>query len=481
MSEANASVALGEAKDLPSPEPVAPARPMRKLIPYVLPTLAMGSVTGAIYAILPSLYAKYAAVTMAQLGTLLAALRIWDAFCDPLIGYWSDRTRSARYGRKPWIVMAALVTCVSVWFLFQIPANAGIAYLGFWLFIFYFGFTAHDVPHLAWGSELAPDYEQRAKVFGLRGMADTTGGFIYTTLPIALFYLGWSKSTEYSPEIFHRLAYAGLLLFPLTMLIAVRFAPAGEVVATERSDLKGLFRDARKNPPLLRFMGAYVIAGIGSGVYVALVFPYFDSYLHIGDKMPHLLLAAMLAQFISQPFWARMVGILGKHRTWAYGWIANSASLMALIFVQPGPSAVWPSLIGIFVYSFTNGVSSVAPQALLGDIVDYEVLLRRVNRAGNYYALYFFLAKLTSSAGAFVFVLLGVVFGYSIAEGAVNTDFANKGMMISFCVLPSLFQFAAIPLIWNFPIDRRRHTIIRRRLAEREARLARTGAAVGER
>lgn len=472
MNSAVEVVSAPEAKPEGAATPL-PKQPLRKLVPYVLPTIAIGSVTGAIYAILPSLYAKYAAVTMAQLGTLLVALRIWDAFCDPLIGYWSDKTRSPRYGRKPWIVAASLITLLAVWFLFQIPTNAGIGYLALWLFVFYFGYTCHDVPHLAWGSELTPDYEQRARLFSFRSMADTTGGFVYTVLPIALFYLGVTATTEYTPGVFRMLATAMLLLFPITMIIAVRFAPTGEVVATERSNLISLFRDVLKNPPLLRFMGAYVISGVGSGVYVALVFPYFDSYLHIGDKVPHLLVAAMLAQFISQPFWAKMVGIVGKHRTWAYGWIANSASLIPLMLIQPGPGAVWPSIIGIFIYSFTNGVSSVAPVALLGDVVDYEVLLRRVNRAGNYYAMYLFLAKLTSSVGGLVFVILGLVFGYQVAEGAVNTDFANKGMMVSFCLLPSLFQFCAIPLIWNFPIDRRRHAIIRKRLGQREARLAR--------
>jgi Na+/melibiose symporter-like transporter len=456
-------------------------RSMRRLVPYAMPTIATGAVMGAIYAILPTLYAKYAAVTMAQLGTLLLALRVWDAISDPLIGYWSDKTRHPRYGRKPWIVFGSLVMTVSVWFLFQIPADATITYLGIWSFILFLGYTSHDIPHLAWGSELTPDYEQRAKLFSLRAMADTTGGFIYTILPIALFYLGATRSTEYSPEVFRHLAYAVLLLFPLTMLIAVRYAPAGEVAATERGDLLSLFRDMAKNPPLLRFLGAYVTAGIGSGIYVALFFPYFDSYLHIGDKVPHMLVMAMAAQFISQPFWAKMVGLFSKHRTWAYGWIANSLSLLPMVFIQPGPGAVWPVMLATFFYCFTNGVSSVAPNALLADIVDYEVLKRGVDRAGNYYAFYLFLAKLTGSVGGVVFVFLGAVFGYQIADGAVNTDFANLGMLVSFCVLPSVFQLAAIPLIWNFPLDRRRHAIIRKRLGQREERLARAGVATGER
>jgi GPH family glycoside/pentoside/hexuronide:cation symporter len=452
------------------------ARPFKQLLPYVLPTIATGTVMGSVYAILPSLYAKHAQVTLAQLGALLVALRLWDAFCDPLIGYWSDKTRHPRYGRKPWLVFGSLTMSVSVWFMFQIPSDATIVYLAVWSFILFLGYTAHDIPHLAWGSELTPDYNQRAKLFSYRAMADTTGGFVYTTLPIGLFYLGITGTTDYSPEVFRHLGYGVVLLFPVLMLIAVRYAPVGDVVATERGDLKSLFRDMRHNPPLLRFLAAYILAGAGSGIYVALLFPYFDSYLHIGDKLPHLLLVAMIAQFISQPFWARMVGIVGKHRTWAYGWIANSLSLIPMVLIEPGPGAVVPVMIAMFVYCFTNGVSSVAPQALLADVVDYEVLKRGVDRAGNYYAFMLFIAKCTGSIGGLVFVFLGVVFGYQIAEGAQNTEFANLGMLLSFCVLPSVFQLAAIPLIWNFPIDKRRQQIVRKRLEQREARMKRSVA-----
>src|SRR5437868_3691467 len=76
-----------------------PRHTQRALIAYALPTIAAGSVIAPVAAILPSLYAKYAGVSLAALGTLFAALRIWDAVSDPLIGYWSDRTRGQRLGR----------------------------------------------------------------------------------------------------------------------------------------------------------------------------------------------------------------------------------------------------------------------------------------------------------------------------------------------------------------------------------------------
>ena len=458
-----------------SSEAAAPiARPgTLAMLVYVLPTVAAGTVVGPVTAILPTLYAKYTRVTLAALGSLFILVRIVDAVSDPLVGYWSDRTRSARYGRKPWVIAGALITSVSVWFLFRIPPAAGIGYLAIWSVLFYIGQTTHEVPHMAWGSELTPDYAQRAKVFSYRAMADTTGGFIYTLLPPVLFYLGVTATTEYTPAVFHRLGYAVLILFPLMAALAARFAPAGDVGTTAHGDLRGLLSSTFRNGPLLRFLAAYIVAGAGTGVFAALIFPYLDSYLHIGDKVSYLLLTAMIAQFVSQPFWAKVVTLIGKHRCWAYGWIANSLILLPVLFVKPGSAAVWPVLAVMALYSFTNGVSTVAPWSLLADVVDYEILKRGVDRAANYYAFMLFLAKMTASVGGLVFVFLGAVFGYQIAEGAVNSDFANRGMRLAFCVLPGAFQLLAIPFIWNFPIDRRRHDIIRRRLERREALQAR--------
>jgi GPH family glycoside/pentoside/hexuronide:cation symporter len=454
----------------------APRYGTRALLAYVLPTVAAGTVMAPITAILPSLYAKYTQVSLAALGTLFVVLRIVDAVSDPLVGYWSDRTRSRRFGRKPWVIVGALVTSVSVWFLFRIPPAAGMAYLATWSILFYFGYTVHEVPHMAWGSEITPDYQQRAKLFSFRSMADTTGGFIYTLLPPILFYLGVTRSTDYTPTVFHKLGYAVLILFPLMITLAARYAPAGDVPTTAHGDLRGLLKGSLRNKPLLRFLGAYVVAGAGTGIFAALFFPYFDSYLQIGDKVSYLLLTAMIAQFVSQPFWAKVVSLIGKHRCWAYGWIVNSLVLVPMIAIKPGPSAVWPVMIAVAAYSFTNGVSSVAPMSLLADVVDYEMLKRGVDRAANYYAFMLFLAKMTASVGGLMFVFLGIVFGYKIADGAVNTEFANRGMVFAFCILPSAFQMLAIPLIWNFPIDRRRHDIIRRKLARREALQAATAA-----
>ena len=445
------------------------------LLAYALPSIAASSAMTAVAAILPSLYAKYASVSLAAVGALFGLLRIFDSVTDPLIGYWSDQTRTRWGARKPWVVAGGMLTMISSFFLFLVPPSAGIGYFASWSALFYLGYTMYQIPHMAWGSELTTDYQGRAALFAYRGIADTVGGLVLPLLPLILFYTGVTADTNYTPRVFLWMGMAMLVLFPVTLGFAARYAPTGDVSEIHRTPFRSLYGAVFGNAPLLRFLGAFLIAGAGGGIYAALFFPYFDTYLKIGDHVPHLLLVALVAQLVSLPFWARMVARFGKHRTWAYGWIANSLILLPMFVLAPGPASLVPAMFLTALYCFTNGVSSVAPFALLADVVDYEILKRRVDRAGNYYAFLMFIAKATGAAGGLVFVFLGTVFGYQVADGAVNDDFANLGMALSFCVLPSVFQILAVPLIWNFPIDASRHAMIRRRIEQREARAARAG------
>ena len=463
-----------------SATPARPAIGRMALVAYSLPCIAASSSLTALTAILPSLYVKHASVSLAAVGMLFGLMRILDAVSDPLIGYWSDKTRSRFGPRKPWIFVGAIITTLACWFLYRIPSGAGITYFATWSVVFYFGYAMYQIPHMAWGSEITTDYQSRANLFAYRGVADTIGGLVLPVLPLVLYYTGVLRDTNYTPGVFVWLNWLTLAVFPLAAVIAVRYAPVGHTSAVRRSDLRSLYSSVFRNPPLLRFLSAYLLAGAGAGVFAALFFPYFDTYLGIGDHVPHLLLVAMGAQLVSLPFWASVVGRLGKHRTWGVGWILNSLALLPMIWLSPGPGSYWPALALTAVYSFTNGVSSVAPFALLADIVDYEILKRRIDRAGNYYAFLLFIAKTTSAVGGIVFWVLGIVFGYQIADGAENSNFANLGMVLAFCVVPSVLQILAVPLIWNFPIDAKRHATIRRRIESRATRAGRADPATVE-
>ena len=78
-----------------------------------------------------------------------------------------------------------------------------------------------------------------------------------------------------------------------------------------------------------------------------------------------------------------------------------------------------------------------------------------------------------ATLGGLALIVLGAVFGYELAEGSVNDNFANMGMLYMFILAPGIFQLGSLPLIWNFPIDERRQLIIRRRLESLDVRAMR--------
>ena len=441
-----------------------------RLAAYAAPALGFALAVVPVVGVLPTLYAQHASVSVTAIGTLMLLRSIYDAVSDQAIGYLSDRTRSPLGARLPWIIVGTAIALVSLVFLLRIPPDAGAGYFALWMFAFFTGTTMYEIPHYAWGHELSPRYEDRGRIFGFKGFADTTGSLLFSVLPLGLAALGVLSTSEYTPQTVWQLGLIVLCVLPVLVAIAAAFAPRGPVKTGPRTTVRGVVESLRGNRPFQRFICAYLIAGTGYGFFVALLFPFISTYLKIPDAFATILMVTTLSGLASVPIWIRITAWLGKHRAWAMGWLVNSLVLVPIIWVEPGPSAVVPTCVLMAAYALTNGVSAIAPFAILGDVIDYDILRTGVDRGGNYYGLMMMSVKLLGSTGGVALILLGSLFGYQMAEGAQNTPAANAGMLAMFVGAPALFQLLTLPLIWNFPIDARRHAIIRRRLDLRAAR-----------
>ncbi len=441
-----------------------------QVIAWALPGMVLSLSMVPVNAVLPTLYAQHAKVSLTAVGTIFLLRSIYDALSDQLIGFLSDRTRTRIGARLPWILSGGVVTVVGTVMLFRIPSDAGVTYFAGWTLVYFTGATMVGIPYMAWGSELTSDYAERSRVFAFKGFFESVGSMLFSVIPIVVVFLGIMESTEYSLDMVWLLAMIVLVAMPLTLWGAFVLAPRGLVSRKPGTTLITLYRSVKDNRPFQRFFIAYVIAGTGYGFFVALVYPFVASYLGIGESFPMILLVTTLCSLAGIPLWARIVYLLGKHRAWAWGWLVNSLVLVPMIWVEPGESAVIPTAVLMGLYGLTNSVSFIAPFSILGDVVDYDRMKTGVDRGGNYYAFMMFSVKLLGSSGGLALILLGSLFGYDLAENAVNSDFANAGMLYMFILAPGLFQMASILLIWNFPIDARRQAIIRRRLEATDAR-----------
>jgi Na+/melibiose symporter-like transporter len=216
---------------------------------------------------------------------------------------------------------------------------------------------------------------------------------------------------------------------------------------------------------------------VALGINATLLYAFTDGYLHIGERFARITILASIATFIAIPAWLWACNRYGKHLAWAVGSLTTNLVLVAYLFITPGEDAYVPTLVVNLLFGLLGSCAAVCYPSILADVIDYGTLKTGSNRAGSYFAVTMLFVKGTAAVGGGLATSLIGLFGFSMAEGAVNDDFANFGMLFVFIGLHTLLQMVAIPLIWRFPIDKRRQSIIRRRIEQRAARAARSEGA----
>ena len=136
--------------------------------------------------VIPAFYAANTAVSLVAIGMVSGIARFFDAFTDPLVGYLSDRTKTAIGPRKPWLLVGAVILLLSVFKLFQPPADADLIYYVIWSSGVFLGFTFYEIPNRAWASELSHDYFQRSRISSYVSAFAIVGNIIFWTAPFAL-------------------------------------------------------------------------------------------------------------------------------------------------------------------------------------------------------------------------------------------------------------------------------------------------------
>ena len=138
---------------------------------------------GPIVGIVPALYATEFGLDLALIGTVLLLARVFDAVTDPMIGYLSDRTTSPYGKRKPWIVGGAILTAISIYFLYTPGESATMMYFLSFSILLYLAWTLMEIPYTAWLLEMSRETEQRTRLNAARIFALLAGGIFFYMAP----------------------------------------------------------------------------------------------------------------------------------------------------------------------------------------------------------------------------------------------------------------------------------------------------------
>jgi Na+/melibiose symporter-like transporter len=429
-------------------------------------------------------YTQVVGLSGSWFGVAAAVGQVVDAIVDPVIGTWSDNTRSRLGRRHPFMLGAALPYAAAFVLLFNPPRGLSQPALFAWAAAMMVATRAllagFAIPHTALGAELSTDYAERTRIAGDRTVLAWLGGILLPTTAYLMIFRpsegadGRLVGANYPA---YALLSAGVILFAtLVSSWGTRSHIPHLPLPRHQRRLRLLdpFRDvvfALRNANFRRVFAALFIAGGITGVstmFSALTWLYFwefttnQTLLITLSSIAPTLVAFVLVGPLSQRFekkalyfatmivliinslWftgARLLGLLPPNGTtvvFVLALVANFITVLVLVL----NGSVWPSIIA--------------------DIADEYDVEHDERKDGVFFAALAFGLKVPQGLGN---VLGGVLIGWigvtkGMGPGAVpETVLFRLGLVAGPFVALSL----ALPLVamWRYDISRGRHAALR--------------------
>ena len=336
-------------------------------------------------------------------GFLLFAGRFIDAFTDPIIGWWSDRTRS-RWGRRiPFIMFSTPfygLFAALIWFLPTQEASWwNVVYFVIVLEIFFTAGTMSSGAMEALIPEVTRGPTDRMNVVGLIFLFAIVGaavGLVFGSYLVDI--LGGYHAGFKTVGII--LAAAGVVFRYMALVAVWRHAPR----RTEPAQVpffQGI-RDTLGNPQFIYYLPTFIMFTTGVGVMQGWI-PFFATQLLEAEEegaISSLLFATVIGGVVVSGivFWILLDrSIISKRRAYGICMIASAAAfpLLGLVGLFSQSGLVTQGIILAFVAGLPMSAVFLLPKAITADIADYDAILNRERREAMFYSTQNFFEKVT--------------------------------------------------------------------------------------
>ena len=350
------------------------------------------------------------------LGLVLTIARLIEAVDDPLIGYWTDRTRS-RWGRRiPFVVLGTPWWVLTFILVFTPPVGGSAAANLVYLFVvvelhFLLSNLAGAplealLPHLARGDDDRLSVATWQMVFGVTGAA-----------------IGLSLSSLLQ-------GFFGFQVMAVTLgLIAlgVRYVALIGVWEYAKNDatpstpgLRDAVLQTLSNKPFLAFLPSFVLFQVGAQMLTALLPFFVDAVLSESTflgwsggedsavftfLLTVLVIAGMLAAL---PWFVRRARARGKASAYRLAMLGATA-MFPLLFVAgfiPFVPRLLQALVMIFAVGLPISGVFLFPNIITADIVDYDQTRTNTRREAMFYGTQNLLEKLATAVSPLLFALV---------------------------------------------------------------------------
>lgn len=331
-------------------------------------------------------------------GFLIFSGRFIDAFTDPLIGWWSDRTRS-RWGRRiPFILFSTPFYAAFgalIWFL---PHDGSswwnVVYFVIMLELFFTAATMSSGALEALVPELTRTARDRMHVVsfiflfavGGAGLGLVMGGFI---------------KDAFGFQVAGSLFAVAAVVFRYISLSAIWRYARRDVAPAQEPFLQGV-KDTLRNSQFVAFLPTFVMFTTGVGVLQGWI-PFFavgilmqehegvaSSWLSTGVIGGAVVFGLVIWFLFSR-------GLVSKRRMYGICLVACAVvfPLLSLVGVVSDSHLLLQGLVLVFIAGMPMAAVFLLPKGLTADIADYDAILHDERREAMFYSTQNFFEKVT--------------------------------------------------------------------------------------
>ncbi len=427
----------------------------------------------------------------ARIGSFAAlAGIIWDAINDPIVGFISDRVRTKRGRRLPFLLWFGIPFGLSFALLWWAPPWQTQWALGIHITL---AFAVADtlstlisIPYLSLTPELTPDYDERTTLTSFRTFFQLAAALtVVVSAPIIVDKMLLAGFSQQQGFVLVGAIFGGLAIPPYLIMPFV-FKERNSEKDPEPIAFTDMFRIAWANKPF-RFVAGIHTLNWSAVDMIAVTFSYYALYwISNGDRLATirvlgldlapesaLLGTLMLTCIFCAPFWLWLSRRLDKRLAYMAGMTFWVIVQLVIFTVQPGETE---KMLGLCVL-LGIGLSSayVLPDSIFPDVIEWDELKTGRRQEGIYYGARAFIRKMTGALAIFTTLQLLGAAGYdsSAAADALTYHPPDSALtMIRLLVSPisAVILSGTILFAWFYPLNRKTYQRIHALLERRKAR-----------
>lgn len=402
------------------------------LFSYGLFGLPLALVALPIYVFVPQFYAEHFGLSLSLIGTALLAARVLDAFIDPALGWWIDRSKSTSgYGR--FILLSLPFLGVGFIALFH-PQTAVEHHALVWfiatLLLVYFGFSLATIAHQSWGAALTQALSERARVTAMREGCGLVG------VVLAAGLSGWLGLDSLTVIFLVSLIVSAVLL--------LKSAPRPAAVLPQHEGLTALLEPFR-NRRFRWLFAVLLVNGIAASIPATLFLFFAKDRLQLVSYAGLFLALYFIAAAASMPLWVKLAQHFGEARAWMLAMILSALVFVGAYWVAAGAVSAFAA---ICIFSgLTLGADLALPPALLAGVIGAAG--HSGHREGAYFGAWSWATKMNLALAAGISLPLLEWLGY--VPGTVDSS-GIHALTVGYALIPCGLKLTAATLLWSAPL-----------------------------